>query len=81
MLSGITVGTVSNSAGTLVVTFNSSATQAVVDQVLSSIGYANSIDAPTATVQVDWTFSDGNTRGGQGVSGVLTGTGSSTVLS
>jgi Ca2+-binding RTX toxin-like protein len=79
VLSGTTIGTLSNSAGTLVITFDSGATQAVVDQVLSSIGYASSSDAPTATVQVDWTFSDGNTIGSQGSGGVLTGTGSSTV--
>lgn len=72
------VGTFTNGAGTLAITFNSSATQAVVNKVLSSIGYANSSDLPPASVQVDWAFSDGNT-GSQGTGGALTASGSTTV--
>jgi uncharacterized delta-60 repeat protein len=72
------VGTFNQGAGTLAVTFNGNATQAVVNQVLSSIGYANSSDLPPASVQVDWIFSDGNT-GNQGDGGALTASGSSTV--
>jgi len=78
VLAGITIGTVSNALGMLSITFNSAATQAVVNQVLSSIGYANSSDAPPASVQVGWTFNDGNS-GGQGTGGALTGIGSTTV--
>ena len=58
---GTAVGTVtSNSAGTLTLTFNSSATSAVVDAVLQSITYSNSSDSPPASVTLNWTFSDGS---------------------
>src|SRR6185369_3808572 len=78
ILSGITVGSYTNSDGTLAITFNSNATQARVNSVLSSIGYANSSDAPPASVQIDWIFSDGNS-GVQGAGGALSATGSTTV--
>ncbi len=78
VLSGDTVGTVSNSGGSLTLTFNSNATQARVNEVLSSVGYANASDDPTASVQIDWTFSDGNT-GAQGTGGALTASGITTV--
>lgn len=58
---GTTIGTVTtNSGGTLVLTFNSSATSALVDSVLQNITYANSSDAPPASVTLNWTFNDGN---------------------
>ncbi|MCP4334799.1 MAG: VCBS repeat-containing protein, partial [Gammaproteobacteria bacterium] len=58
---GTTIGTVTtNSAGTLVLTFNSNATSALVDSTLQSIAYANSSDAPPASVQIDWSFDDGD---------------------
>ena len=79
LLSGAIVGTLSNSTGTLSITFNSNATQVVVNEVLSSIGYANSSDRQYGTVQVDWTFSDGNAGASQGAGGVLAATGSSWV--
>ena len=78
VLSGTTVGTVTNAGGTLTITFNASATQARVNEVLSSIGYANTSDAPPASVQIGWSFSDGNT-GSQGSGGALTAAGSTTV--
>ena len=78
VLSGTTVGTVSNTGGTLTISFNANATQARVNEVLSSIGYANTSDAPPPSVQVDWSFSDGNT-GSQGSGGALTAAGSTTV--
>jgi len=58
--------------------FNSKATQALVNETLSSIAYANTSDAPPASVQIDWTFSDGNT-GAQGAGGALSTTASTTV--
>jgi|GEM_PF-3236898 len=77
--SGSTIGTVTtNSGGTLVLTFNADATAAQVDGVLQSIAYANSSDAPPASVQINWTFSDGN-GGGQGSGGALAATGNTTV--
>ncbi|WP_189688244.1 cadherin domain-containing protein, partial [Pseudorhodoferax aquiterrae] len=76
---GTTVGTVTtNSGGRLVLSFNANATQTLVDNVLRAIGYANSSDAPPASVQLDWSFSDGNT-GAQGGGGALVGSGSTTV--
>ncbi|WP_226099209.1 putative Ig domain-containing protein [Dickeya oryzae] len=58
---GTTVGSVTtNSAGTLTLTFNSSATSAMVDAVLQSLTYANSSDDPPASVTLNWTFNDGS---------------------
>ncbi len=58
---GTTVGSVTtNSAGTLTLTFNSSATSAMVDAVLQSLTYANSSDDPPTSVTLNWTFNDGS---------------------
>ncbi|HYC44527.1 MAG TPA: hypothetical protein VED01_03485 [Burkholderiales bacterium] len=77
--SGVTLGTVTvNSGGTLVLTFNSSATQTRVNGVLQSIAYANSSDAPPAAVELDWIFTDGNT-GAQGTGGAASALGSTIV--
>jgi uncharacterized delta-60 repeat protein len=73
-----TVGSFTNAAGMLSVTFNASASQAVVNQVLSSIAYANSSELPPGSVQIDWLFDDGNT-GAQGTGGALDASGSITV--
>ncbi|MCP4285532.1 MAG: hypothetical protein GY792_13925, partial [Gammaproteobacteria bacterium] len=68
---GTTIGTVTtNSAGTLVLSFNTNATSALVDSTLQSIAYSNSSDAPPASAQIDWTFDDGNS-GSQGSGGAL----------
>ncbi|MCP5090473.1 MAG: hypothetical protein GY949_06095, partial [Gammaproteobacteria bacterium] len=74
-----TIGTVTtNSAGTLLLTFNSNATSALVDATLQSIAYANSSDTPPASAQIDWSFDDGNT-GSQGSGGAKQAIGSTTV--
>ncbi|PLY38669.1 hypothetical protein F164LOC_02305 [Pectobacterium carotovorum] len=58
---GTTVGSVTtNSAGTLTLTFNSSATSAMVDAVLQSLTYTNSSDNPPTSVTLNWTFNDGS---------------------
>ncbi|MBL8398028.1 MAG: DUF4347 domain-containing protein, partial [Candidatus Accumulibacter sp.] len=76
---GTTIGTVTtNSNGTLLLTFNASATNALVNSAMQKIAYSNSGDAPPASVQLDWTFSDGNT-GAQGTGGALSASGSTTV--
>lgn len=76
---GVDMGTVSqNSAGRLLLVFNADAGADDVDRVLQRIAYSNSNDAPAATVEIDWTFSDGNT-GGQGSGGALTASGSTVV--
>ncbi|KTF15491.1 Ig-like domain-containing protein, partial [Pseudoalteromonas sp. H105] len=57
---GTPVGTVTtNSAGTLVLTFNSNATSSIVDSVLQSIGYSNSSESPASSVTLNFTFNDG----------------------
>ncbi|MCB1914612.1 MAG: DUF4347 domain-containing protein, partial [Rhodocyclaceae bacterium] len=53
-------------------------TSADVDNVLRQITYANGSDAPPASVQIDWTFDDGNS-GAQGSGGALQALGSTTV--
>ncbi len=78
VLSGTTVGTFTNSGGTLVITFNGNATSARVDSVLQQLTYANTSDAPPASVQVNYTFSDGN-AGAQGTGGAGITNGSITV--
>ncbi|MCP4965325.1 MAG: BspA family leucine-rich repeat surface protein, partial [bacterium] len=76
---GTTIGTVTtNSAGTLLLTFNTNATSALVDSTLQSIAYSNSSDTPPASAQIDWSFDDGNS-GSQGTGGALQATGSTTV--
>jgi uncharacterized delta-60 repeat protein len=59
-LSGIRIGSHSQVEGQLAVTFNTQATQARVNQALSSLTYANTSDAPPASVRIDWSFDDGS---------------------
>ena len=76
---GVTVGTVTaNSGGTLAVAFNANATVSLVNKVLQQIAYSNGSSTPEASVQIDWTFSDGNT-GSQGTGGAMSAVGSTTV--
>ncbi|MFO0383613.1 MAG: beta strand repeat-containing protein [Pirellula sp.] len=75
VVGGTTIGSITtNSGGTLVLSFNASATNALVNSAMQQIAYANSSEAPPANVQIDWTFSDGNS-GAQGTGGALTATG------
>ena len=53
-------------------------TQALVNEVLAAVWYANSSDAPPASVQISITLSDGNT-GTQGPDGALSDTNMATV--
>ena len=53
-------------------------TSADVDNILRQLTYANSSDDPPASVQLDWTFDDGNT-GSQGSGGSLNAAGGTTV--
>jgi uncharacterized delta-60 repeat protein len=59
ILSGLAVGTAAQGGGVLTIEFNSEATQARVNEVLSSLAYANGSDAPPSTVDIEWRFSDG----------------------
>ena len=72
------IGTVTNTGGTLTLTFAAGVTNAQVNEVMQAIQYANSSDAPPASVQIDWTFNDQNS-GAQGSGGALDVTGSTTV--
>jgi uncharacterized delta-60 repeat protein len=78
LLSGVNIGSFTNAAGTLALTFNSNATQARVNEVLSSLAYANASDAPPASVVINYVFSDGNS-GAQGSGAALGITGRATV--
>ncbi|MDT3778351.1 DUF4347 domain-containing protein [Nitrospira sp. MA-1] len=79
IVGGTTIGTVTtNSGGTLVLTFNSNATTALVNSALQQITYANSSSNPPGSVQVDFVINDGNS-GGQGSGGARGDSGSITV--
>ncbi len=79
VVSGVTIGTVTtNSNGTLLLTFNSNATQSRINAAIQAIAYSNNSDTPPASVQVNWTFNDANS-GSQGTGGALTATGNVTV--
>ncbi len=74
-----TIGSVTtHSGGTLVLTFDAGATQALVNQAMQQIAYANVSDSPPASAQIVWTFHDGN-GGSQGTGGALSATGSTQV--
>jgi uncharacterized delta-60 repeat protein len=73
------VGSVAkNSGGTLVLTFNSDATQARMDGVLQALAYSNNSEAPPVFPGLDWIFSDGNSSA-QGTGGALSAVGTSIV--
>ncbi|OEC35163.1 protein of unknown function [Pseudomonas cuatrocienegasensis] len=60
---GTTVGTVTaNSGGSLLLSFNSSATTAVVNGVLQSITYSNNSNDPSTPVTLNYAFNDGTTN-------------------
>ncbi|MES2152619.1 MAG: DUF4214 domain-containing protein [Pseudomonadota bacterium] len=69
---GVVVGTVVSGAGSLRIDFNSNASPAVVTTVLRSIVYQdNATFADQQSIQIDWTFSDGNVSAIQGTGGAL----------
>ncbi len=78
VVSGTTIGAFTQANGALTITFNANATQTLVNSALQHLAYSNSADNPPASVQIDWTFSDGNT-GAQGSGGALSAVGSTTV--
>jgi hypothetical protein len=76
---GVAIATVTtNSNGTLLLTFNSNATNALVNSALQQITYSNSSDDPSPSAVIVYTLNDGNS-GAQGSGGALTATGSVTV--
>ena len=78
LLSGVNIGVVSNSNGLLQVVFNANATQALVNQALSALAYSSNASNLPPSIQIDWTFNDGNS-GAQGAGGTQSVTGISTV--
>jgi len=65
-LSGVKKGTFTSVvAGQIVLTFDPGVTNDEVNQVMQSLQYSNSSDAPPASVGLEWTFSDNNS-GSQG---------------
>ncbi len=76
--SATTVGTYTQSGGTLVITYNSAATQALLNSSLQHLAYSNTSLTPPSSVQINWLFSDGNS-GSQGLGGAKSVSGSITV--
>lgn len=76
VVGGVTVGSYTQNAGQLALTFNANATTARVDQLMQGITYSNSNANPPASVTLDYTVNDGNNAGAQGTGGALAGTGS-----
>ncbi len=62
-LSGLVIGTVSNVGGTLTITFNADATEARINEAMRSITYANTATTLSGSVEIGWTFSDGQPGG------------------
>ncbi len=67
-----TIGTFTNSGGTLAITFNASATETLVNQALALISYSNSSDNPPASVQIARTFDDGSGQTNNSATGLTT---------
>ena len=78
-VAGTAIGSYTWSSGTLTISFTTQATQTLVNQAMDALAWQNINTAPPATVQLDWTFSDGNSTGTQGSGGVLGTTGYKTV--
>jgi uncharacterized delta-60 repeat protein len=72
------IGTYTYDAGVLTLTFNAFATESLVNEVVQSLAYRNDSYFPPASVQIDWTFNDGNV-GDQGTGGARSVTTSTVV--
>ncbi|MEP3479784.1 MAG: cadherin domain-containing protein [Fuerstiella sp.] len=72
---GTTIGTVTtNDGGALLLTFNGNATNALVNEAIQQIAYANGSQDPASSVDLIWLVNDGNS-GAQGTgAGVATAT-------
>jgi len=77
---GKNVGAVTkNSAGSLQLSFANGADNALVTNVMRSIAYSHPSGSLPATVDIEWTFSDGNTTDSQGPGGELLAVGHTVV--
>ena len=63
------VGTFTNTGGTLVITFNTNATAARVDQVIQAITYKNLSDKPPASIELKYSINDQNKHAGDATQG------------
>lgn len=79
IVDGTTIGTFTNTAGTLTFSFNNSATTALVNSALQQITYRNNSEDSNPSVTINYTINDGNPVINQGAGGALTGSGSITV--
>ncbi|EJL33128.1 hypothetical protein PMI01_02288, partial [Caulobacter sp. AP07] len=76
---GLTFATFTSVAGVLTITFDSSAmtaTTALVNDVVHSIQYTNSSNAPPASVSLNYSLNDGAPASGQGAGGAASAGGS-----
>ena len=79
-LSGVKKGTLTSLvAGQIVLTFDLGVTNDEVNQVMQSLQYNNSSDAPPASVGLEWTFSDNNSGSQQGAGTAFQAVGVTTV--
>jgi Ca2+-binding RTX toxin-like protein len=79
VVNSTTIGTVTrNSGGTLLLTFNTSATEVLVNAAMRQLTYDNTSATTPVSAIIDWVFSDGNS-GAQGTGGALTQSRSITV--
>ncbi|HRF05111.1 Ig-like domain-containing protein, partial [Accumulibacter sp.] len=58
------VGSFTNAAGVLTISFNDATTTAQANQVLRAVTYSNSNDNPPSQVTIGYTINDGNTNSG-----------------
>jgi len=76
---GLTFATFTSVGGVLTITFDSSATTAttaLVNDLINHITYTNSSDAPSSSVTLNYLLNDGAPGGGQGAGGAATDNGS-----
>ena len=73
------VGTFTQSAGTLVITFNSNATQSLVNATLDQLTYSNTNQNPATSAVIAYVFNDGNNASLQGAGGPASVSGTVTV--
>ena len=73
VVAGTHIGSVSqNSNGSLLLSFNSNATQSLVNSAVQQIAYQNSADAPPSSVLINWSFNDGSGQSNAVVTGQST---------
>jgi uncharacterized delta-60 repeat protein len=77
-LSNVTIGSVVQFNGFLIIAFDGGVTNAQVNEVMQSIAYSNTSDSPPSSVQIEWAFEDGN-FGSQGTGGSIQAVGRTTV--